>query len=156
MSSPCNTMFSPVQFSMTVSNLSQMLIKRSLLSSWSSIQSPIHFWGTPFSMQHCSEIVCNPNRFSMAWFCHDVIQTGNNVTFCHCLPGQSLSLHSSVIFASPSHGAPPKSSSCSLYLVFTLKPSPQVVEHSPSLQSLHTQMTRKQSYLGIWHTYSKF
>ena len=57
-SAACNTMFSPVQLSMTVSNASQTLIKRSLTSSCSSIQSPIQLSGTPFCMQHCSKCRC--------------------------------------------------------------------------------------------------
>ena len=51
-------MFSPVHCSITVSYLSQMLKKRFCESSFSSIQSPKHLWGTPFSMQHCSKIEC--------------------------------------------------------------------------------------------------
>ena len=57
-SAACKTMFSPVQLSMTVSNSSQTLIKRSLTSSCSSIQSPIQLSGTPFCMQHCSKSRC--------------------------------------------------------------------------------------------------
>ena len=57
-SAACNTMFSPVQLSMTVSYASQTLIKRSLTSSCSSIQSPIQLSGTPFCMQHCSKCRC--------------------------------------------------------------------------------------------------
>ena len=80
--SPCNAMFSPVHFSMTVSNLSQMLIKRSLLSSRSSIQSPIHFLGTPFSMQHCSKMVCSQINFQ--W--HNSTSMISDWQKCYLLP----------------------------------------------------------------------
>ena len=57
------------------------------------------------------------------------------------IPGQILLIHASVSDATPSHGAPPNISSCSLTLWFSLTPSPQLTEHSPSVQLLQRQST---------------
>ena len=57
------------------------------------------------------------------------------------IPGQMPLLHDSVVFAFPSHGAPPKSASVTLTLWFSLTPSPQVSEQSPICHSAHWQST---------------
>ena len=80
--------------------------------------------------------VCVENEFSIS----NILQMFRFHIYVH-LPGQSLSLHCSVVCASPSHGFPPKSSSFTLNLWFSLNPSPHVAEQSPSLQSLHSQWT---------------
>ena len=137
----CSTIFSPVHCSITVSNLSQMLMKRSCEASCSSIQSPIHLCGTPFSMQHCSGKECTTFIIYGVFFCY--LKIWLFYVFAFNSPGQSLSMHGSDILASPWHGAPPYSSSCSLNLCFSLRPSPHVTEQSPCFQSLHLQSTEK-------------
>ena len=79
----CSTIFSPVHCSITVSNLSQMLMKRSCEASCSSIQSPIHLCGTPFSMQHCSGIECTTFIIYGVFFVSNQFQ--NMIILCFCL-----------------------------------------------------------------------
>ena len=57
------------------------------------------------------------------------------------VPGQIPLLHDSVAFASPSHGAPPKSASVSLTLWFSRTPLPHVSEQSPICHCAHWQST---------------
>ena len=64
------------------------------------------------------------------------------------LPGQSPLLQDSTTRASPSHGTPPNMAGTSSNLCFSNVPSPHVAEHSPTINSLHSQST-KMFYINI-------
>ena len=68
------------------------------------------------------------------------------------IPGHILLIHASVWDATPSHGAPPNNSSCSLNLRLSLTPSPQLTEQFPSVQLLQRQSTENKFWftLPLW------
>merc|ERR1712110_857888 len=57
------------------------------------------------------------------------------------LAGQSPLLQDSTMRASPSHGTPPNMAGTSSNLCLSKEPSPHVAEHSPTINSLHSQST---------------
>ena len=136
-------------------NLSQMLVKAERAttaeSPSSSTHRPKHFCGTLLASQHCSRTHRYPFRIRKTHFLTPNYEKtiSFNVSMT-TLPGQILLIHASVWDTKPSHGAPPKSSSCSLNRVFSLTPSPHVTEQSPSLQSLQRQSTKNTFWFTIF------
>ena len=57
------------------------------------------------------------------------------------LPGHSCTLQASVMLAGPGHSLPPNAASIFRSLKLDLVPPPQVIEHSPTTQSPHSQST---------------
>ena len=129
---------------MILLNLSQMLVKAeraTAAASSSSTHRPKHFCGTLLASQHCSGINKCFFRIRKSFSSLKKIQMIFQSQFYTAIPGHILLIHASVWDATPSHGAPPNSSFCSLSLWFSLTPSPQLTEHSPSVQLLQRQST---------------
>ena len=110
-------------------------------ASSSPTHRPKHFWGTLLASQHCSGINKLLFRVRATLFLKCLIIFQSQFYTYICIPGHILLMHASVWDATPSHGAPPKSSSCSLNLWFSLTPSPQLTEHFPIVQLLQRQST---------------
>ena len=142
---------------MILLNLSQMLVKAeraTTAASSSSTHRPKHFCGTLLASQHCSGIhKCFFRiRKSFSSFPIKKIQIIFQSQFYTGIPGHILLIHASVWDATPSHGAPPNNSSCSLNLRLSLTPSPQLTEHFPSVQLLQRQSTENKFWftLPLW------